>query len=81
MVDFGKFVHTRNGRIIMSILLGFGLATLFRQVCEGRDCYSFKAPPLEDIEDKIYSYDGKCYKYDVKNTACKQGGKKVVDFA
>ncbi len=29
-----KFVHTDTGKIIMSVLLGFGLASLFRKVCK-----------------------------------------------
>ena len=80
MVDFGKFVHTKNGRMMMSILLGFGLATLFRSVCKGKDCYNFIAPPLEDINGKKYEYDGKCFTYNILNTKCNKE-KKIVNFA
>ena len=58
-----KFVHTSTGKTIMSVLLGFGLASLFRRVCKGKDCLKFHAPPLEKIEDKIYKNNGKCVKY------------------
>ena len=50
----GKFVHTETGKVIMSILLGFGLASLFRTVCKDKDCLLFYAPPLEKIKDKMY---------------------------
>ena len=33
-IQFGKFLHTQTGKIVMSILLGFGLASLFRTVCK-----------------------------------------------
>ena len=32
-----KFVNSETGRYLMSILLGIGLATLFRQICEGKN--------------------------------------------
>ena len=36
-----KFVHSQSGKYIMSIILGLGLATLFRQICSGKDCFKF----------------------------------------
>ena len=42
-IYLGKFVHTQTGKIIMSILLGFGLASLFRRVCKNKDCIIFHA--------------------------------------
>ena len=48
-----KFVHTERGKIIMSIILGFGLASLFRTVCKDKNCLIFHAPPLDDFRDKI----------------------------
>ena len=79
MVNFGKFVHTQTGKYIMSILLGFGLASLFRIVCKDKECVIFNAPPLEEIKDKIYSYDNKCYKYTPSATKCSKD-KKIVKF-
>jgi hypothetical protein len=65
-----KFVHSQTGRYIMSILLGFGLASLFRTVCKGKNCIIFHAPPLDEIENKIYKQDGKCYTYKSETTKC-----------
>ena len=39
-IQFGKFLHTQTGKIVMSILLGFGLASLFRTVCKNNNCLS-----------------------------------------
>jgi hypothetical protein len=72
-LHLGKFVHTKSGKIIMSIILGFGLASLFRTVCQNDDCLMFYAPPLEKIEDKIYKTsrsDKKCVKYKPVATKC-----------
>lgn len=72
-----KFINTEQGRIIMSILLGLGLASLFRRVCRGRNCNIFKAPPIEDIKDKIYKNGDKCIKYTPVSTKCSLGTKTV----
>ena len=45
-----KFLHTHSGKYIMSVILGFGLATLFRTVCKGKNCLLFKAPPMDEID-------------------------------
>ena len=74
----GKFVHTQSGKIIMSILLGFGLASLFRTVCKNKDCMIFHAPPMEELKDKIYKNDGKCVKYSQVATKCVSGAKTVT---
>ena len=65
-----KFVHTGTGKIIMSVLLGFGLASLFRTVCKDKQCLKFHAPPLEKINDKIYKNGEKCVKYHAVPTKC-----------
>ena len=33
-----KMTHTYTGRIIMSVLLGFGLASMFREIGKGNNC-------------------------------------------
>jgi hypothetical protein len=63
----------------MSILLGFGLATLFRTVCKDKDCVIFNAPPLEEINGKTYKFDNKCYKYEPVPTKC-DTKKKIISF-
>lgn len=74
----GRFVHTESGKLIMSILLGFGLASLFRTVCKNRDCRIFHAPPIEELKDKIYKNNGKCVKYSQVATKCVSGAKTVT---
>jgi hypothetical protein len=74
----GRFVHTESGKLIMSILLGFGLASLFRTVCKNKDCMIFHAPPIEELKDKIYKNNGKCVKYSQVATKCVSGAKTVT---
>lgn len=79
MINFGKFVHTETGKTLMSLLLGFGLASLFRTVCKDKNCIVFNAPPLEEIKEKIYKYDKKCYKYTAVPSKC-DTNKKIIAF-
>jgi hypothetical protein len=78
-MGLGKFVHTETGRVIMSILLGFGLASLFRTVCKDKDCLLFYAPPLEKIKDKIYKSGEKCVKFSPMSTKC-DANVRTVEF-
>ena len=80
MLNFSKFLHSQSGKYVMSILLGFGLATLFRAVCKEKNCVLFHAPPLEKFQDKVYrNNSGKCVKYNAVATKCNSNAK-TVDF-
>ena len=79
MVEFKKFLYTQNGKYIMSMLLGFGLASLFRTICKEKNCLKFYAPPLEKIDEKIYNYENKCYKYVPILSKC-DINKKIIQF-
>jgi hypothetical protein len=76
-MHLGKFVHSERGKIIMSILLGFGLATLFRKVCKEHNCLTFYAPPLDEFKHKIYKNKDKCVKYVPIATKCSLNAKTV----
>ncbi len=75
-----KFVHSTRGKYLMSILLGVGIACLFRAVCKGPNCNILKAPKLEDIDDKVYKFDNKCYQLTRNSINC-QPARKTVSFS
>lgn len=72
-----KFVHSSNGKILMSILLGIGLATFFRSACKGKRCKIIRAPPMEDLDGQIYKFDGKCYQFEKNSVNCKKNMKTI----
>lgn len=65
-----KILDDPIGRIIFSILLGFGLATLFRKACSGNNCVIINGPPIKEINDNVYKIDDDCYKYTPESTSC-----------
>ena len=75
-----KFVHSNTGKIIMSIILGIGLATFFRAVCKGKHCRVIRAPPSEELDDQTYKFNGKCYKLE-KNVVNCERNKNTVKIA
>ena len=60
----------KNSKVIISVILGLGIATLFRKACEGRNCIIIKGPARDVVENNTYRYKGKCYKYTSENTSC-----------
>lgn len=63
-------LNSESGRIIISILLGLGLATIFRKVCEGNSCVVIQGPKLSDVTQYVYKIDKSCYKYTPNASAC-----------
>ena len=49
-----KAIHTQNGKFAISFILGMGLASLFRKVCNDRNCIVFKAPSLEEVTNNDF---------------------------
>jgi hypothetical protein len=69
-MHLNKFFESNTGKYLLSIILGLGLASLFRSVCKGKNCLIYKAPPLEEINNKIYKHDDKCYKFNPVSVKC-----------
>lgn len=66
----GNFLKNDAGQIIISIILGFGLATIFRKVCTGNNCVIIEGPKVSDVNKYYYKLDESCYKYTPYVTTC-----------
>jgi len=75
-----RLIYGAPGKIFISIILGLGLATLFRKVCKDRDCIVFRAPDIKKIHNQIFKFEGKCYKFSEEIERC-DNKKKIVPFA
>lgn len=76
-------LNSEIGKAFMSILLGVGLATFFREVCEEKSCIRFKGPILSDIDGRVYKHGDKCYRYDTQSssTCGADPNRKTVDVS
>lgn len=84
MVDVStlmKKLQSRVGRIVVSIILGLGIATLFKPKCHKRDCLEFNGPDLDEIKDNVYRYNNKCYKFKLTSKSCVKNSEHQVNFS
>jgi hypothetical protein len=79
-MNFKRLLNTPIGIAFISILLGIGLATLFRKVCNDKNCIVFNGPVLNTVTDKTYKFGEKCYKYDIEPAKC-DSNKRIIDIA
>jgi hypothetical protein len=63
-------MKTANGKIIVSIILAVGLASLLRMSFKNANMIIINGPPVEQTEGKIFSFDNKCYSYKTIATSC-----------
>jgi len=79
-MNFKRLLNTELGRILISILLGLGLASLFRKVCNDRDCIIFNGPVITELEGKTYKYGEHCYQYSMHADKC-DPNKRIIEIS
>ena len=67
-----RIMKSNVGVNVISIILGLGLASLFKRVCRDNDCVIIKGPELSSIKDKVFKFEDKCYTYEPELTKCKK---------
>ena len=73
-----KLIHSKYGKILLSIILGIGLASLFNISCTHRSCYRYIAPDTDKIKQGTWQYNDQCYKYKPKITTCSKTKEKIM---
>lgn len=58
-----EVANTKTGSIVISAILGLGLAALFRSACKDKTCVVVKAPNMDETTKYYYKIDDNCYKY------------------
>lgn len=79
-MNFKKLIYSERGKLILSMIIGFGIATFFRKTCKDKACLSFKAPSVDDIEDKTYQFNNQCYQFEQKQSTC-DPSKRSINYA
>ena len=74
-----QMLHTSYGRLVISVLLGLGLASLFKKTCNSKSCYKFVAPNVSEITSSVYSHGDSCYTFKPITVQCKN--KESILFA
>jgi len=75
-----RLLYSEVGKYTISIILGLGLAALFRKVCKDRSCLVFHAPPMNKLSGQIFEFGEDCYTFQEKAVSC-DNSKKILRFA
>lgn len=62
----------------VSFMIGFGLAAMFRPLCQGGDCIVINGPPVQDVVNKVYQMGAKCVEFSTEIVDCPKDGADLV---
>jgi hypothetical protein len=74
-----KAFKNNTGAIMISVILGLGLAAMFRKSCTGNNCVVVKSPDMKDIENSVYRVNDNCFKYTPQIVACDKPAHKAIE--
>jgi hypothetical protein len=70
MIHIERLLNTQLGIFFISVLMGLGLATLFRKTCTDENCIVFNGPVISEIDGKTYQFGEMCYQYKLFPSKC-----------
>jgi hypothetical protein len=75
-MKINTFLKSKGGTFILSVVLGLGLACIFKMSCDSQNCIVYKAPDYS--EKKIIKYNDKCYEANEHMETC-DSTKQIID--
>lgn len=78
-MKFQTILRSDYGKVVISIILGFGLSTLFRKSCKDKKCFKFEGPSMDTLKKQVYKHDDKCYQFTPTSIEC-SSTKRTVRF-
>jgi len=79
MFNIKRMLNTELGKFLISVVLGIGLATLFRRACTDKNCIGFNGPVIDEVTGKTYKFGEVCYEYKLVSDKC-NNRKKIVEL-
>ena len=77
-MNVDRLFKTESGKIILSVILGLGIAGLFRRACTNSKCVKYVFPKSQELEDQVFRYNDKCYKLKKVSEKCQENKKHVM---
>jgi hypothetical protein len=74
MFDWMSIMDIPGLPTVISALIGFGIASIFRPLCKGPDCLVLRGPPVSDIRGNVYQFGKKCVEFLPKAVVCPKSG-------
>jgi hypothetical protein len=70
MFDWLNIMKIPGISTLLSLVIGFGIAALFRPICKGPDCVVIRGPPVQDIRNTVYQFGSKCVEFKANPMEC-----------
>ena len=77
MIQFSKFFRSQTGVYLLSVMLGLGVAGLFKMSCDSRSCIVYKGPSFEK-DKKMVRFNKECYKVEGNLVDCEKAENEKV---
>lgn len=78
MVDYWAIMEEPWVAVIVSFLIGFGIAAMFRPLCQGAECIVVNGPPVKEVINKVYQMGAKCVEFTTEVVDCPKNGEGEV---
>lgn len=59
----GNMLDNKALANLVSCIIGFGFAIMFRKICKDGKCVVIRGPPMDKTKATIYKTEGRCVKY------------------
>lgn len=79
-MDISAFMSSTTGKYLVSMILGFGLATLMTNTCQDAMCTVLRAPDPKMYSQNSFRFGEKCWSYRTTATSCKSS-RGIIDYA
>jgi len=70
MYDLDSVLKVPGLCTLISLVIGFGLACIFRPLCKGPECVIIRGPPVGDVRGSVYQFGSKCVEFLAKPIEC-----------
>jgi hypothetical protein len=77
MFDLEGILKVPGLAALISLVLGFGIACMFRPLCKGPECIILRGPPVADIRGSVYQFGSRCVEFNAKAVECPAKGSTV----
>lgn len=78
MLNVRKMLKSDTGILLSSIILGLGIAGLFKMSCDSRSCIVYKGPDFS--EKKKVKVNGKCYDVSEELIDCEKDNRDKIQL-
>ena len=77
MTDWLKIMERPVVATIISALLGFGIAAMFRPLCKGPECVILRGPPVTELRNAVFQFGSKCVEFQANPVECPKKDSKI----